>query len=277
MTNDNFSENGTGKDTWRIFRILAEFVEGFEVMSRVGPAVSIFGSARTTPSDPMYALARDVAARLARRKFAVITGGGPGIMEAANHGAFEAGGKSVGLNISLPHEQMANPYQNVRIDFHYFFARKVMFVKYAFAFICFPGGFGTLDEFFESMTLIQTEKVRPMKVILMGSEFWTPMMDWMQTTLLERHATISPPDLKIATICDDAEQVVRAIGEFYDNDPQLAHPSAGPEDLKNNPTQRVTAEGTLYGERPRVQPAIRAERISKPSRPGRSIRSRRRR
>ncbi|MBI3758995.1 MAG: TIGR00730 family Rossman fold protein [Deltaproteobacteria bacterium] len=253
MTHDNFNDNGPSKDTWRIFRILAEFVEGFEVMSHIGPAVSIFGSARTPPEAPEYQLARDVAGRLAKRGFSVITGGGPGIMEAANQGAFEAGGKSIGLNISLPHEQKANPYQNVRVDFHYFFARKVMFVKYAFAFICFPGGFGTLDEFFESMTLIQTQKVRPMKVILMGKEFWTPMMNWMKSTLLEKFATISPPDLNIATICDGAEEAVGTISEFYENDPQLAKATPGPDEMNKSPTQRLSAEGTLYGERPRTQ------------------------
>lgn len=254
MTHDNFAENGTGKDTWRIFRIMAEFVEGFEVMSRVGPAVSIFGSARTRPNDPHYRLARDVAFGLASNKIAVITGGGPGIMEAANQGAMEAGGKSIGLNISLPMEQKANAFQNVRVDFHYFFARKVMFVKYAFAFICFPGGFGTLDEFFESMTLIQTQKVRPMKVILVDRQFWTPLIDWMRSTLRDRYETISAPDLDIATVCDEPNEVVQQILEFYQQNPESAVPSATAADLVKQPPDRLTAEGTIYGERPRTTP-----------------------
>ena len=251
MTNDNFSENGTGKDTWRIFRIMAEFVEGFEIMSRVGPAVSIFGSARTQPGDPHYELAREVAAGIARNHIAVITGGGPGIMEAANQGASEAGGKSIGLNISLPMEQKANPFQNVRVDFHYFFARKVMFVKYAFAFICFPGGFGTLDEFFESMTLIQTQKVRPMKVVLVDRKFWTPLVDWMRNSLLDKYHTISAPDLNIATICDEPAEVVQHILDFYRQYPESALPSA----MVNQPQDQLTAEGTIYGARPRTPPA----------------------
>ena len=164
-----------GEDPWRIFRIMSEFVDGFEIMSTVGPAVSVFGSSRTPPESRYYRMARKLGGILARRGFAVITGGGPGVMEAANRGADDAGGKSVGLNIALPHEQVANPYANIRVDFHYFFARKVMFIKYACAFVCFPGGFGTMDEFFESMTLIQTEKVDPFPVILIGSEFWSPM------------------------------------------------------------------------------------------------------
>lgn len=252
MTNDNFSENGTGKDTWRIFRIMAEFVEGFEVMSRVGPAVSIFGSARTTPAHAHYEMARRVAFELARNHLAVITGGGPGIMEAANKGASQGGGKSVGLNISLPMEQSANRYQNVRLDFHYFFARKVMFVKYAFAFVCFPGGFGTLDEFFESMTLIQTQKVRPMKVILMDSAFWTPLMDWMGTALEKQYRTISEGDVNLATVCDDPLQAVEHLVNFYRKHPESANPQPNGSDLVKAPNDRLTAEGTIYGERPRT-------------------------
>ena len=157
----------TNEDTWRVFRIMSEFVEGFETMSRIGPAVSIFGSARARKTAPDYVEARKLARTLAEQGFAIVTGGGPGIMEAANRGAADAGGTSVGLNITLPHEQKANPYANVQIDFHYFFARLVMFVKYSCAFVCLPGGFGTLHEFFNSMTLIQTGKAEMFPVVLM--------------------------------------------------------------------------------------------------------------
>src|SRR5881398_4005772 len=167
-------------DTWRIFRIMAEFVEGFEVMAAVGRAVSIFGSARTRPDDPMYRAAEETARLLAKAGFSVITGGGPGIMEAANKGAFEAGGVSVGCNITLPQEQEANRYQTISLDFHYFYARKVMFTKYAKAFVCFPGGYGTLDEFFETLTLIQTLKVEAFPVVLYGKKHWQPLVEFMQ-------------------------------------------------------------------------------------------------
>src|SRR3954467_13145832 len=170
----------TGQDSWRIFRIMAEFVEGFEVMAPVGKAVSIFGSARTRPHEKYYKEAEETARLFTKAGFGVITGGGPGIMEAANKGAFEAGGQSVGLNITLPQEQEANRYQTIGLDFHYFYARKVMFVKYSAAFVCFPGGFGTLDEFFETMTLIQTQKVAAFPVVLYGSKHWKGMVDWMK-------------------------------------------------------------------------------------------------
>src|SRR5882724_6296290 len=168
------------KDSWRIFRIMAEFVEGFEVMAPVGRAVSIFGSARTKPDDPFFKAAEETARLLAKEGFDVITGGGPGIMEAGNKGAFEAGGTSVGLNISLPHEQESNRYQSISLDFHYFYARKVMFVKYALAFICFPGGYGTLDEFFETLTLMQTMKTEAFPIILFGSAYWNGLVDWIR-------------------------------------------------------------------------------------------------
>src|SRR4051812_50079802 len=173
-------EESTGQDTWRIFRIMSEFVEGFESLAHIGPAVSIFGSARTRPDDPYYIAAERTAALLAKAKLAVITGGGPGIMEAANKGAFEAGGVSVGCNITLPQEQEANRYQTISLDFHYFYARKVMFVKYASAFICYPGGYGTLDEFFETITLIQTLKSEAFPVLLYGSEYWDGLVAWMR-------------------------------------------------------------------------------------------------
>src|SRR2546430_6789625 len=174
------------RDSWRIFRIMAEFVEGFEVMAPVGRAVSIFGSARTPPNDPFYQAAEETGRLLAKAGFAVITGGGPGIMEAGNKGAFEAGGTSVGLNITLPQEQEGNKYQTISLDFHYFYARKVMFVKYASAFVCFPGGFGTLDEFFETLTLVQTLKIEPFPIILYGSEFSSGLAQMMRQLILER-------------------------------------------------------------------------------------------
>ena len=199
------------KETWRIFRIMSEFVDGFEVMSAVGPAVSIFGSSRATPDDRYYQHAQTLAAKFVEQGLAVITGGGPGIMEAANKGAFEANGTSVGLNITLPEEQLPNEYQNVALDFRYFFCRKVMFVKYALAFVCFPGGFGTMDEFFESMTLIQTEKSRKMPVVLFGSEFWEPLRKWMETIMRDQHGYIGPDDLGLFHIVDDLDEAVSCV------------------------------------------------------------------
>src|SRR4051794_26130655 len=174
----------TGQESWRIFRIMAEFVEGFESLANIGPAVTIFGSARTQPDDRYYKAAERSAALLAKANLAVITGGGPGIMEAANKGAFEAGGTSVGCNITLPQEQEANKYQTISLDFHYFYARKVMFTKYASAFICFPGGYGTLDEFFEVTTLIQTLKTEAFPVILFGSEYWEGLDRWLRDRVM---------------------------------------------------------------------------------------------
>src|SRR5687768_6607531 len=197
------------RESWRIFRIMAEFVEGFEVMAPIGRAVSVFGSARTKPHDPMYKAAEETARLLVKSKFAVITGGGPGIMEAANKGAFEAGGTSVGLNISLPQEQEGNKYQNVSLDFHYFYARKVMFTKYAEAFIYFPGGFGTLDELFEVLTLVQTLKVEAFPVVLFGSDYWSGLVDWMNKTL--RPNFIDREDVDIFKVVDDPREAVRVI------------------------------------------------------------------
>src|SRR5687767_703778 len=174
------------RESWRIFRIMAEFVEGFEVMAPVGRAVSVYGSARTKPHDPMYKAAEETARRLVKAGFAVITGGGPGIMEAANKGAYEAGGTSVGLNITLPQEQEGNRYQSIALDFHYFYARKVMFTKYASAFVYFPGGYGTLDELFEVLTLIQTLKVEPFPVVFYGTRYWSGLVDWMRDQLQGR-------------------------------------------------------------------------------------------
>ncbi len=197
-------------ESWRIFRIMGEFVEGVEALHDIGPAVSIFGSARTPPDDPAYTQAVDVAAAFARENFTVITGGGGGIMEAANRGAAEAGGTSVGLNISLPHEQTPNPYANIQLNFHYFFIRKVMFVKYAMAYIIMPGGFGTLDELFEAVTLIQTQRIRPLPVILVGVDYWNGLVDWVHARLLDEEM-ISPADIDILQVIDDPEEVVRAV------------------------------------------------------------------
>lgn len=204
------SRHFTETDTWRIFRIQGEFVEGFEALSRVGPAVSLFGSARTVPDDPYYEAARQTARLLAEAGLAVISGGGPGIMEAANRGAKEAGGQSVGLNIELPMEQTPNPYQTLALDFHYFFVRKMMFVKYSIAFAIFPGGFGTMDELFESLTLAQTDKIEHFPIVLYGSAFWGGMIDWMRDTMLTT-GTISPEDLDVFHVTDDPQDAARYI------------------------------------------------------------------
>src|SRR4051794_12864440 len=198
-----------GQDSWRIFRIMAEFVEGFETMARVGKAVTIFGSARTKPSDRYYKAAEETAALLAKDGFGVITGGGPGIMEAANKGAFEAGGMSVGCNITLPQEQEANRYQTITLDFHYFYARKVMFVKYASAFICFPGGYGTLDEFFEIVTLIQTLKTEAFPVILYGTPYWSGLVEWARKRLIPKF--IDGEDIDIFRIVDSPQEAVQLV------------------------------------------------------------------
>jgi uncharacterized protein (TIGR00730 family) len=204
------------RDMWRIFRVMSEFVDGFEKLSSLGPCVSVFGSARTKPDHPYYQMGVEVGRRLVENRYGVITGGGPGIMEAANKGAHEAGGISVGLNIVIPHEQKANPYvdRDKIIDFHYFFVRKVMFVKYAQGFIVLPGGFGTLDEFFESVTLIQTGKSSRFPIILMGSDFWGGLVHWIKDTLLGA-GNISPDDPNLFTLTDDPAEAVGIIDRFY--------------------------------------------------------------
>lgn len=199
------------KDPWRVLRIQAEFVEGFDTLHGLPAAVSIFGSARTASTDPMYRAAERIARDLAERGFAVITGGGPGIMEAGNKGASEAGGTSVGLGIELPHEQGLNPYVGLGINFRYFFARKTMFLKYSRGFIAMPGGFGTLDELFESLTLIQTGKVTHFPVVLFGSHFWGPLLDWIEREV-EACGFISPGDLGLITLTDDVGEAVAAMG-----------------------------------------------------------------
>jgi len=200
-------EDLKGDESWRLFRIIAEFTEGFDTLADIEFAVSIFGSARTPDSNPYYDAARVIADGLAKKGFAVISGGGPGIMEAANRGAIEAGGTSIGLNIRLPHEQAPNAYQTLPLNFRYFFARKVMFVKYSMGYVCMPGGFGTLDEFFEAMTLMQTERIHPMPLVLFGTDYWQGLVEWMRTKLVEEQ-TISPGDLELVTLTDHADEAI---------------------------------------------------------------------
>ena len=204
-------------DSWALFKIMGEFVHGFEKMSAIGPCVSIFGSARTKTDHPFYQLAVDVASEIAKNGYGVITGGGPGIMEAGNKGAHEANGTSVGLNIELPFEQHDNPYidNGKSINFDYFFVRKVMFVKYSQGFVVMPGGFGTLDELFEAITLIQTKKVGMFPIILVGTEFWSGLLDWVKTTLLDKFGNISPEDLDLIHLVDTPKQVVEVLDNFY--------------------------------------------------------------
>ncbi len=203
------------EEPWRIFRIMAEFVEGFDELATVGPAVSIFGSSRVTAQDKYYKLAQATACEIARAGFAVITGGGGGIMEAANRGAAEGGGKSIGLNIELPLEQIPNKYQNLSLHFRYFFCRKVMFLKYANGFVVMPGGYGTMDEFFESCVLIQTLRQAHFPVILMGSEYWSGLIDWMTEQMLNKHGYISPEDMGVFSVVDEPVKVAELILEFH--------------------------------------------------------------
>jgi uncharacterized protein (TIGR00730 family) len=200
----------TEQEPWRLFRIMAEFVDSFETMSKIGPAVSVFGSARTPYTDPWYEKAQELGGLLVKNRYAAVSGGGPGIMEAVNKGAFEAGGISVGLNIELPHEQKPNPYVNRLLNFRYFFIRKVCFVKYASGFVLFPGGYGTLDEFFESITLIQTERIQHFPLVLMGRDHWSGLVDWIRKTLLS-HKLISPGDVDLFHVTDDPSEAVEFI------------------------------------------------------------------
>jgi|TARA_B100000524_G_scaffold249022_1_gene133869 uncharacterized protein (TIGR00730 family) len=204
-------------DGWEIFKIMGEFVEGFERLSKIGPCVSIFGSARTNPENKYYAIAEELAYQLTQHKFGVITGGGPGIMEAGNKGAKRGGGKSVGLNILLPFEQEPNIYidNDKIINFDYFFVRKVMFIKYAQGFIVLPGGYGTLDEMFEALTLIQTKKSGKFPIILIGTEFWSGLINWIKDVLLKEENNISEEDLDLIKIVDSPEEAVKQINEFY--------------------------------------------------------------
>jgi uncharacterized protein (TIGR00730 family) len=204
-------DNTVVGDSWRMFRIMSEFVDGFDAMSAIDvPAVTIYGSARTPVDDKYYLLAERIAGDLARAGYGVITGGGPGVMEAANKGALEAGGISIGLNISLPHEQTPNPYSNFPLHFKYFFVRKVMFMKYSMAFICMPGGYGSLDELFEALTLIQTLRIKPFPIVLVGSDFWSGLVDWIKDKLL-KSGNISAEDILLFQVLDDADAVVNYI------------------------------------------------------------------
>ncbi len=204
-------------DSWQIFKVMAEFVEGFDKMAKIGPCVSIFGSARTKDENPYYKIAEEIAAKLVRHGYGVITGGGPGIMEAGNKGAHSEGGKSVGLNIELPFEQFNNIYidPDKLINFDYFFVRKVMFVKYAQGFVVLPGGFGTLDELFEAITLIQTRKIGRFPIVLVGRSYWSGLMKWVEDVMLHMEHNISPEDLHLIEIVDDATEAVKVIDDFY--------------------------------------------------------------
>ena len=205
-------------DSWQIFKIMSEFVDGFEKLAKIGPCVSIFGSARTKNENPYYKLAEDCARLLTEHGYGVISGGGPGIMEAANKGAYQAGGKSVGLNIELPFEQFHNKYidRDKLLEFDYFFVRKVMFMKYSQGFIILPGGFGTLDEMFEALTLIQTGKIARFPIVLVGSSYWTGLMDWVKQTMLLQESNIHEEDLNLFRIVDTAEEAAEHIFRFYD-------------------------------------------------------------
>ncbi|RRJ90330.1 TIGR00730 family Rossman fold protein [Paenimyroides tangerinum] len=204
-------------DSWAIFKIMSEFVNGYEKMGRIGPCVSIFGSARTKTDDPFYKLAEEVAFKISKAGYGVITGGGPGIMEAGNKGAHLGGGISVGLNIELPFEQHFNPYidHDKNVQFDYFFVRKVMFVKYSQGFVVMPGGFGTLDELFEAITLIQTKKIGKFPIILVGTDFWSGLIDWVKNVLLEKYKNVSPDDMNLIKIVDTADEVVEVLDTFY--------------------------------------------------------------
>ena len=231
-------------DTWRIFRIMSEFAEGYEDMSKLGPAISIFGSARTPQTDPDYKKAREFSAMLAKRGFSIITGGGGGIMEAANRGAKDVGGMSVGLNIDLPHEQKANPYSDLQLHFRYFFVRLVMFMKYSNAFVCFPGGYGTLHEFFNAMTLIQTGKSPSFPVILFGKKYWQGLEDWIKKVMLQpsKSHKIEKKDLDLFYITDDVREAVDIIVEAHSIS-QVNKENA----LMAPPCRKITGEGTYTG------------------------------
>ncbi len=205
------------ENSWTMFKVIAEFVDGYERLNKIGPCVSIFGSARTKPEHPYYEMSTEIAKLLVEEGYGIITGGGPGIMEAGNKGAMEAGGASVGLNIDLPFEQGHNPYidHDKVFDFKYFFVRKVMFVKYAMALVVLPGGFGTMDELFEVLTLKQTGKMTPIPIVLVGSDFWTGLKTWIKEVMLEKFGNVSPGDLDLMPITDDPKEVVQIINDFY--------------------------------------------------------------
>jgi len=235
----------------RLARIIGEFSDGFAVMGLVGQAIGVFGSARSLSSTAHYRAAQEMGGKLVGKGFAVVTGGGPGIMEAANRGAFEAGGTSVGLNITLPHEQETNAYQNISMEFHYFFVRKVMLLKYCVGLVCFPGGFGTMDEFFESMTLIQTGKCPKFPVVLFDSNYWGPLVAFMRTTMLGTYATITEQDLDLFMVSDHVDEAVDYLRRQVDRLlPTLRHPSLE-EEVAIPHEKRITGEGTFHGRPPR--------------------------
>ena len=242
---DGQRSDSHARDAWRLFRYLSEFVESFDLLDEIGPAVTMFGSARLKPANQFYKLARQTAGLMAKAGYAVITGGGPGIMEAANRGAFEAGGQSVGLNISLPQEQVANRYQTLSLNFHYFFARKVTFIKYATAIVCFPGGFGTMDEFFESMTLMQTLKVERYPLILMGSAFWKGLLAWVQDKMLDTYHNISAEDLDLFTLTDDPMEAIAIVQDYCQAKEQAMAEAAAVATVPY--AEQLTAEGTRRG------------------------------
>jgi uncharacterized protein (TIGR00730 family) len=202
------------EESWRLFKIIGDFIDGFEIMPDYCPTVSVFGSARVKEGNKYYEAARDLGYKLSKKGFTIVTGGGPGIMEAANRGAFEAGGNSIGLNIKLPQEQKPNPYLNITLNFNYFFARKVMLVKYATAFVLFPGGYGTLDEVFETLTLIQTKKLKPFPVIFYGKEHWEGLLNWLKETVI-KNGYIDEEDLNIFKIMDNVDEIVDYIDSWY--------------------------------------------------------------
>ena len=234
-------------ESWRVLRIQGEFVEAIDALCNLPPAVTVFGSARLPEDNPHYISAVECGKLLVDAGYAVITGGGPGIMEAANKGAFEQNGTSVGLNISLPKEQNANPYQTLELDFRYFFIRKVMFVKYARGFVIYPGGFGTLDEFFESLTLIQTLKIQPFPVVLVGRDFWGSLVDWMRTMLAEQFETIGPDDLDLFSLVDTPEEAVKIIDDHYTGRKKVGENLPRFETDEDEPT----GEGTRLGVPPK--------------------------
>ncbi len=207
------------EESWRLFKIIGDFIDGFEVMPNYIPSITIFGSARVKEGDKYYETARELAYKLAKKGFSIVTGGGPGIMEAANRGAFEAEGNSIGLNIKLPKEQKPNKYLTEVLNFNYFFARKVMLVKYATAFVLFPGGFGTLDEFFETLTLIQTKKLKPFPVILYEKDYWEGLINWLKDNAIN-HGFLDKEDLKIFKLLDDIDEIVEYIDTYYIKNPR---------------------------------------------------------
>lgn len=211
IVTDLLDTEGDAIESWRVFRIMSEFVTGFELLRKYGLAVTFFGSARTEPGDPYYKQAEELAAKLAKKKFAVITGGGPGIMEAGNVGAFKVGGQSVGLNIQLPFEQKLNPYTTESLNFDFFFSRKVMLAFASEVYVYFPGGFGTMDEFFELVTLIQTKKIEPVPIVLYGKDFWEPLLEYFKKDLLKKYKTISPEDLELFHLVDSVDEAVKYI------------------------------------------------------------------